>query len=57
MSLRVESPRPRSWRAVLLLSLLAAVLATSACGRKGDPTLPPGESDKYPRQYPNPVEQ
>jgi predicted small lipoprotein YifL len=47
------SPRRRSGRAALLLLALAAALATSACGKKGDPTLPAGESDKYPRTYPN----
>ena len=47
-------PRRRSWRAALLLLALAAALASSACGKKGDPTLPEGETDKYPRQYPNP---
>ncbi len=24
-----------------------------ACGKKGPPTLPPGQSDEYPRKYPN----
>ena len=44
----------RSWRALLLILALAAALAPSACGKKGDPTLPAGESDKVPRTYPNP---
>ena len=40
----------------LTLLLLAAVLALSACGRRGDPHAPPGEESKYvyPRFYPNP---
>jgi predicted small lipoprotein YifL len=48
------SPRRRSWRAALMLLALAAALATSACGKKGDPTVPDGGKDDYPRQYPNP---
>jgi predicted small lipoprotein YifL len=54
MSLPVGPKRRRSWRASLLLLALAAALTASACGKKGDPTLPAGESDKYPRTYPNP---
>jgi len=55
MSLPVEpSPRRRSWRAALLLLAVAAALAPAACGKKGDPTLPAGQTDKFPRQYPNP---
>jgi len=54
MYLPVGPKRRRSWRALLLLLALAAALAPSACGKKGDPTLPAGESDKYPRTYPNP---
>jgi len=39
--------------ALLCLALaLAAPLA--ACGKIGDPTLPPGQSDDYPRKYPQP---
>jgi len=53
MSLPAGPTRRRFWRALLLLAL-AAALAPSACGKKGDPTLPAGESDKYPRTYPNP---
>ena len=48
------SPSRRSWRAALMLLALAAALSTSACGKKGDPTLPEGQTDKYPRVYPNP---
>jgi predicted small lipoprotein YifL len=54
MRLPAGPKRRRSWRALLLLLALAAALAPSACGKKGDPTLPAGESDKYPRAYPNP---
>jgi len=50
----LPTPRRRPWRAALLLLALAAALAPAACGKKGDPTLPPGQTDKYPRQYPNP---
>ena len=41
------------------MRLIAAILLTvsllgglSACGKKGPPTLPPGQSDDFPRQYP-----
>jgi len=54
MSLPAGSTHRRSWRALLLLLALAAALAPAACGKKGDPTLPAGESDKYPRTYPKP---
>jgi len=50
----IAPSRRRSWRPALLLLVLTAALAASACGKKGDPTLPAGESDKYPRTYPNP---
>ena len=37
-----------------LALLLALAVATSlvACGKKGDPTLPKGQKDDYPRSYP-----
>jgi len=35
---------------VLLLGTLA--LAPAACGRKGAPVLPPGETDQFPHKYP-----
>lgn len=54
MSLPAGPPLRRSRRALLLLLALAAALAPSACGKKGDPTLPAGEKDRYPRVYPNP---
>ena len=57
MSLPVGPKRRRSWRAMLLLLALVGALAPAACGKKGDPTLPAGESDKYPRTYPNPEQQ
>jgi len=49
--------RNRSLRFVLLLALLTALmLPLAACGKKGPPGLPPGETDQYPRQYPSPNE-
>ena len=39
-------------RAVLLLLLGALALAPAACGRKGAPVLPPGQTDQFPSQYP-----
>jgi predicted small lipoprotein YifL len=36
-----------------LLALLAlAALAPAACGKKGQPVLPPGQTDTFPNQYP-----
>ena len=34
--------------------LLGLVLAfgVAACGKKGDPVLPNGQTDKYPQNYP-----
>lgn len=33
-----------------LIALLA--LAPAACGKKGSPKLPPGQTDTFPNQYP-----
>lgn len=44
--------RLRRWLALALL--LIAVGATGACGKKNPPELPEGQTDRYPRQYPNP---
>jgi predicted small lipoprotein YifL len=46
-----ESRRSIS-RAILFLLLGALALAPAACGRKGDPVLPPPQTDQYPHQYP-----
>ena len=36
-----------------MITLIAALALTSAgCGRKGDPVLPPGQTDTFPNQYP-----
>jgi predicted small lipoprotein YifL len=35
-----------------LIALLA--LLPAGCGKKGDPELPEGQTDDYPRQYPDP---
>jgi predicted small lipoprotein YifL len=37
---------------VALLLALAVATALVACGKKGDPTLPEGKKDDYPRTYP-----
>ena len=42
----------RASRVLLLLLLGALALAPAACGRKGEPVLPPGQSDNYPHRYP-----
>jgi predicted small lipoprotein YifL len=44
--------RRLGWRTVLLVAALA--LLPAGCGKKGDPELPNGETDQYPRQYPDP---
>lgn len=38
----------------LLCLALALALPLAGCGKKGDPTLPPGQSDDFPRKYPQP---
>ena len=38
----------------LLVTAIALALALSACGKKGAPEPPDPETDKYPRQYPDP---
>ena len=43
-----------SRRAVLTLALTVAGVALAACGKKGTPLPPPGETSDFPRQYPNP---
>jgi predicted small lipoprotein YifL len=37
---------------VALLLALAVATSLVACGKKGDPTLPKGQKDDYPRSYP-----
>jgi predicted small lipoprotein YifL len=37
---------------VALLFAFAVATALVACGKKGDPTLPKGQKDDYPRSYP-----
>ena len=32
--------------------LATLALAPAACGRKGDPVLPPGQTDQFPSKYP-----
>jgi predicted small lipoprotein YifL len=32
--------------------MLATAVAIAACGKKGDPTLPNGQQDNYPHDYP-----
>lgn len=39
-------------RLLVLICLGAFAASVAACGRKGDPTLPPGQTDSYPRSYP-----
>jgi len=42
--------RPHSFIALLLALSVATALV--ACGKKGDPTLPQGKKDDYPKTYP-----
>lgn len=46
-----ESRRGTGLRAAALV-LLGAALLLGACGRMGDPRLPAGQSDAYPKSYP-----
>ena len=39
-------------RGILLLLLATLALAPAACGRKGEPVLPPGQTDQFPSKYP-----
>jgi predicted small lipoprotein YifL len=37
-----------------MLLIAALALLPAGCGKKGDPELPNGETDEFPRQYPDP---
>lgn len=39
-------------RALVLLFLGLLLAGAAGCGRKGDPRLPAGVTDSYPRAYP-----
>jgi predicted small lipoprotein YifL len=43
-------------RAALLMLLAVAALAPAACGKKGSPKLPDGQTDNFPQQYPKSTE-
>jgi hypothetical protein len=51
---RRDGARLRRWLAISAIFL--ALAATAACGTKSRPELPEGQTDHYPRQYPNPNE-
>ncbi len=43
----------RIFRHALALGLVGMLaLAPAACGRKGEPVLPPPQTDQFPHQYP-----
>jgi predicted small lipoprotein YifL len=42
----------RMMRLALAALMAAIALAPAACGRKGDPVLPPPQTDNFPHQYP-----
>ena len=45
--------RQRLFTRLMLAALLGVLaLAPAACGRKGSPVLPPGETDQFPSKYP-----
>ena len=45
--------RQRLFTRLMLAALLGAVaLMPVACGRKGEPVLPPGQTDQFPSKYP-----
>jgi predicted small lipoprotein YifL len=37
----------------LLLATLVLAAPLAACGKKGQPVVPPGETNTYPRPYPS----
>ncbi|MGE0120241.1 MAG: hypothetical protein AB7S71_22500 [Dongiaceae bacterium] len=52
-------PLHAGWRArhracASLCIAVALALTVAACGKRGDPVRPDGQSDEYPRQYPDP---
>jgi predicted small lipoprotein YifL len=47
-----ERVRKLGWYAIMLIAALA--LLPAGCGKKGDPEPPNGETDQFPRQYPDP---
>jgi predicted small lipoprotein YifL len=36
--------------------IVAALIAVAACGKKGDPVLPDGQKDSFPKSYPQSTE-
>ena len=48
--------RPRFRAALLAIAVEVIGLAPAACGKKGPPELPEGQTDQFPRQYPDPNE-
>jgi predicted small lipoprotein YifL len=46
--------KPIAERALVsgIVLMLVAAVAMTACGKKGDPTLPNGQKDGYPSSYP-----
>lgn len=50
----LSAPSRRRRRAGLALALLLALaLPLGACGKKAGPSPPPGETNTFPRHYPN----
>ena len=43
-------------RAALAALLALAALPPAACGKKGSPKLPDGQTDNFPQQYPSSTE-
>jgi hypothetical protein len=41
-------------RCASLCIVVALALTVAACGKRGDPQLPEGKTDEFPRQYPDP---
>jgi predicted small lipoprotein YifL len=45
---------PRATKTIARIALVLMVATVLAgCGKKGDPTPPPGEPNTYPRAYPH----
>jgi len=37
---------------LMAVLLVASLIAVAACGKKGNPVLPDGQKDSYPKSYP-----
>jgi predicted small lipoprotein YifL len=45
--------RPRSAAAARIIVVLMVAVMLAGCGKRGNPSPPPGEPNTYPRTYPS----